>query len=412
LFVIPVLFAGFFEGILAMLVCWVFQFVFITIAVVLIKPLDKDQKGKIIENAKSKIQEWKEPKKRIIAIAGSYGKTSMKDAITTVLSQKYRVLATSGNENTPLGIARMVSEKLDPTIDILICELGEYVPGDIEELCEMITPDIGIITGINEAHLERMGDLKNTIGTIFELAHGLRDSSLLLLNADDENVIKNYMNHCEQLDIKFYSKSNNPICEWKFENNLFLESQLSFAGDLTNNQVKIPYKIQFIANYSLGLAMATTILGLDLNMNSNQIIVGLDKMRPAEHRLNAIPGQKGIIVIDDTYNGNPDGVVEAVESMQNFKNRRKVLITPGLVELGPKSQNIHYNLGQTIGSKIEALFVIVNENTEKLIAGATESNPELAVKKFYSTKELHGSLGTTLIPGDVALFQNDLTDNY
>ncbi len=414
LFIIPVIFIGVVETLIALIVCWLFQFVFITIAVVLIKPLDKGQKNKIIEAGKAKILAWKEPKKRIIAIAGSYGKTSMKEALVTVLSQKYRVLATVGNENTPIGISRLVQDKLDPTIDILICELGEYVPGDITELCELVNPDIGIITGINEAHLERMGNLNNTVETIFELAHSLRDSSLLLLNGDDNNIVKNHLTHCQQLDIQFYTKENNPLSSWQFQNSLFIESQLAFAGDLFNKtrNLKIPFKINSIANYSLGLAMASTILALDLNIPESKITTGISKIQPAQHRLNAIPGQKGIIVIDDTYNGNPDGVLEAVNAMQNFKNRRKVFITPGLVELGTGSQLIHYNLGQKIGAKIDSLMVISNENTIKMCEGALEVNPNLIIRKFYSTKELHGSLGTTLEPNDLALFQNDLTDNY
>ncbi len=434
---------------------------YLSLATLILKPLDIWQKNKIINSGTSKLVEWKKsnPNSKIIAIAGSYGKSSVKNALEIILGQKFKVLATTGNENTPIGISRMLNRGLNNNIEIVILELGEYKVGDIKEMCDFFQPDIGVITGINEAHLERMGGIENTIKSIFEPAESLPNRSKIYLNQDDKRVFENYQSFCNDLKIQFYSSINHPLSKGSNQNGLgdyqptFNQNSLSYNGQITNGTETQNFELNMLAKYGLGLVDLGTQLGNELGMNLNEIANGIKEIKPVPHRLELIKGQNRTIVIDDSYNGNPEGVRAAIEVLSLFKkskpqttviqseakdpltientsqqesypfpkgsnqyslggSKTTVYCTPGLVEIGESSQEVHYQLGKELASVVDILILVKNKNTESMAKGYGEIKPEGIIKYYESGPDLHAKFGEMLKGGEVILFQNDLTDNY
>ncbi len=383
----------------------------------LINKLQKPIERRIVEKARKKLSTHKGIK---IAIAGSFGKTTMKEILKTVLGQSKKVSATPDNKNTPLGIARFV-EKLKGDEEILIFEMGEYYPGDIKTLCEVVNPDIGVITGVNEAHLDKFKNLEKTTETIFELADFLKnkDGGRLYVNSQNR-LAKEKAAH---LDVVFYgnfgveSKEGN----WKAETAETDLSGTSFVlknnkGEARPNGVVgqgIVVSSQLLGLHQVGPLSAVAHLARNLGMRTEDIELGLKNTKPFEHRLESRQESGGVIVVDDSYNGNPDGVRAAIDFLEGIKNKRRFYITPGLVEMGPKSEEIHRNIGKQLAeAKIEKVVLIKNSVTHFIEDGLKEKNYSGEIIWFDSALECFRSLPKMTISNDLLLYQNDWPDNY
>ncbi|MEK7618445.1 MAG: UDP-N-acetylmuramoyl-tripeptide--D-alanyl-D-alanine ligase [Patescibacteria group bacterium] len=411
-----------------------------TLYSLLLWPIDFLLKKWIIFKAKSKILNLKS-KIRIIGIAGSYGKTTMKEVLRQVLSSKHQVLSTLDSVNTPVGVARWILNKVDASTEIIIIEMGEHYSGDIIELCKLTPPDIGIITGINEAHLERMGSMEKVEATIFEIAQGMKPGGLLMLNGDDKIVAESYrkyVNKDQQVD-KFQ------ISNFKFQifstQSLYWECEHKDLGQ---------FIIHLLGEYALGDVDCAVKIGKALGMNNGEIKQGVEKIRPVEHRLQPSYAPGNILVIDDAYNGNSDGAREAIKVLSRFKDRRKIYITPGLVETGSASRGVHLEIGRQLAMVADVVILIRNSVTgwiekgiESVIAkelqrlkqseptkrlprpstfalhlrqgfggqvGARNDKPKIIL--FNTAPEAHAELKNILQPNDIILFQNDWGDQY
>ncbi len=354
----------------------------IVCVVFLLTPVDTILKLIKIQQAKNVLSHY--PDLLIVGIAGSYGKTTMKEAISTVLSQKYSVLKTPENINTPLGIAELIIKKLTSTTEVLVVEMGEYKRGDITDICSLVKPQIGVITGINEAHLERMGTLDNTIATLFELAQNTDTNGLLVLNKDDNRVNKYYKKYVAHQQVILYSSLD--------------ETEL---------------KSGLLGRYATGVLHAVEGVARHLGLDFTQIQKGAAAIKPLPHRLELIEGARGVTVIDDSYNGNPDGVREAIYVLSTYEKRRKVYVTPGLVETGSKTAEIHKEIGRKLSSVADVVVLIKNSATPYIAEGLREkgySNEN--IKWYISSEQAHADMGNIIQPNDVVLFQNDWTDNY
>lgn len=357
---------------------------FLPIAVVtfLLMPLDRYLKHKLITEAKLKLARF--PHLEIVGIAGSYGKTTMKEILATILSEKHTVLKTPENINTPLGIARLILSKLDESITVLIVEMGEYTRGDISDICSFVKPQTAVITGINEAHLERMGSLENTTAAIFELAQHMNQEGLLVLNGDNALIRDNYRKFCTNQKIELVSSKKETT----------LESGL-------------------LGNYAKGMLEAGAHIARYLGLTEEQIRKGALSVKPLPHRLEPIEGARGVLVIDDSYNGNPEGVREAIHVLGTYKDRRKVFVTPGLVETGERNEAVHTAIGKELASVANMVVLIENSATPYIAQGLTEQGFNAQnILWFKSTHEAHAAMGEIIKPHDVVLFQNDWPDNY
>ncbi|MEK7597212.1 MAG: UDP-N-acetylmuramoyl-tripeptide--D-alanyl-D-alanine ligase [Patescibacteria group bacterium] len=373
-----------------------FSYIFLIIINVLLLPVDVFIKALLVFLSKKKIKNLRNLK--IIGVAGSYGKTGMKDLIATVLAEKYQVVKTPESVNTPVGIARIILSQVNEKTEILIVEMGEYYSGDIKNICSIALPQIGVVTGINEAHLERLKLIDNSIKTIFEIAQNMRAKGLLLLNGKDKLIKNNYKKFVpNNQEIYFYSS----------------KGKIEFNEDAPGY---IYQKIFFplLGQYNLDKIDGVIYLAKKLGLTPQEIENGLKKIKTPAHRLQPILNrEKNILVIDDSYNGNPDGVEEAIKTLSLFKKRRKVFVTPGLVEIGIKSGEVHQRIGKRLNDVADLVILVKNSVTPDIERGLIRSGfNKKNIIWFDSMKEAQNNLGNIVKSGDVVLFQNDWPDNY
>jgi len=382
-------------------------------AVLCFSPFDYLIKSRIIGKAKKKLTEA--PNLKIIGITGSYGKTTFKEALKTVLEERYKVLATPENKNTPIGLSRAILDGLEPNLEVLIAEMGAYKVGDIRSLCQITQPDISVLTGINESHLERFKSIKNTIRGKFEIVTSSKSNSVVYLNADNEYIIDNYKKFVGGRTVNFYSGEKFTKTPYTIQNKNYLPDAKGIEFDLVDLEDKMigHFKTSLIGDYILGTLMGVIEIALKLNLTSQEIQRGLNRLKPVSHRLDPILTVNNVLIIDDSYNGNPHGAREAVKVLARFQDRRKIYLTPGLVEMGKATEKIHHELGENLAKVADKVILIQNSVSGYIRDGLLQNGFDESNLSIYPTADsAHSDIKNILKPGDVIIFQNDWTDNY
>lgn len=339
-------------------------------------------------------------KAKRIAVVGSFGKTTAKEVLKTVLAEGVKVAATPGNMNTPIGISRFVN-KLEGDEDVLVFEFGEEKPGDVKQLAEITQPDIAIITGINEAHLSSFGSLEKTVETIFEIEKFV----------DNEHLYKNQENELvasapNEGTVWF---SGTKAGDWEVSDVDTAITGTTFT--MRKADETIAAHTGFIGTHTVGVTAAAAAIAYDLGVMTHQIEAGLSKVVAFEHRM-AQRQLHGAWIIDDTYNGNSHGVKAGLEFLKDSGAKRRVYITPGLVEQGDKTQEVHENIGRQIAVSADVVVLMQNSTTPYIQAGLTEAGFKGTVIISDNPLEFYSNLDQFVAAGDIVLMQNDWTDNY
>jgi UDP-N-acetylmuramoyl-tripeptide--D-alanyl-D-alanine ligase len=358
-----------------------------------------------INDAKKRLREM--PNLKIIGVTGSYGKTSMKFFLQTLLQDKYNILVTPGNFNTPLGVTRTVREYLKPNHEIFICEMGARHVGDIKELCDIAHPDYGIITSVGPQHLETFFNMENIKNTKFELADALPESGKLFLNGDNEYIQEKADGYANK--IFYYSeKEGMGYCAKDIKVSQ-LGTDFTVAapnGESERFQMKL-IGAHNVINVVGAIAVANT-LGIPLH----ELRIPVRRLQPVEHRMEM--REHGLVtVIDDAYNSNPVGSKAAVETLAMFEGIR-ILITPGMVELGDKEKEYNYKFGTYAADCCDYILLVGRRHTVPIKEGVLSKGfpdekclvfdkLEEAVSYAYNIKG-HGH--------KYILLENDLPDNY
>ena len=383
----------------------------LAVSVVLLYPIDYFLKQYLTSKAKSKIKSLN--KLKIIAIAGSYGKTTFKEILYTVLSQKYNVLKTPENVNTPVGISRMILSKLTQDHEIFIVEMGEYYKSDIKKLCSITPPDISVITGINEAHFERLKNLDVTVSTIFEAVEYSKANGIVVLNIADSLVGSNYKKYTKNKKLIFYGddkKSEFTVSEIKFdENKLALDFKLK-----ENNNLIDSFSIPFLAKYAIADVIGAMQIAKTLDISMPFIKRGINNIKQIPHRLEArLDEINNIVYIDDTYNANPEGIKSAIEILSEFRNRRKIYITPGMAETGKANRQIHLDIAEYL-SKVADIVILIDTSSSRFIKEGLKDNsfPDDKIKIYNHQQDVYEGSNLWTKSGDVILFQNIWPENY
>ena len=421
------------------------SFVFLISSQLSILPFELMYKNIVFVRAKWKIQKLKSTQKskdvkksdiipslKIIGITGSYGKTSMKEVLFSILSREFNVVKTEKNYNTEIGISTTILKKLDKQTDIFIAEMGEYVKGDVKKLCKIAQPDISIITGINEAHLERYKTMENAISTKFEVVEYATKNAVVVLNADDDLILQNYNKYVRNNVLIFYSSS---IDNAKAKRSLFFDLNIKkdekeqmlqirnyeFHQDGSGQSFEIyknewslgVVKIPHLAQYIIGNILCAVSIAKLLGMSDTKIRLGISILKPVEHRLETKILNNNILLIDDTYNGNSHGIKEGLSILRKFRNRRKVYVTPGLVETGYLEKEIHFEIGKLIAQSADIVVLISNSVTNFILEGLFSANfSKDKIFIYPNSKFVYSKILKSLEPNDVVLMQNDWSDNY
>jgi UDP-N-acetylmuramoyl-tripeptide--D-alanyl-D-alanine ligase len=396
-----VLFFSFFynlrAGVISIFIVCLFLPFIILLSLLIIKPIDAYLKNRLIKAAALILKSVKNL--IVIGITGSYGKTSAKEILNFILSEKFKVLITPENINTDLGIADFIVKKKNElnNYEIFIVEMGAYKIGEIKKICDLVRPKYSILTGINEAHLERFGSLANTVKAKFELAEATESAAIL--NFSDNNIKDNYKRF----------KINDPVgaAIVQIENINILEN---FSGlEFTVDNEK--FKTQLLAEHNINLILLARALAQKLGLSADEIKRGVNKIKIIKHRLEPIYNKNtNIWIIDDSYNGNLKGIISGLAVLRRAQGR-KLVLTPGLVELGEKSEEIHKKIGELYAKTVDFILLINSKNT-KWIKEALDKNNYKNYKVYHNTVAAHADLKNILRAGDTIIFQNDLPDNY
>ena len=386
----------------------------LTMGTLVVMPLDALLKRRMLAAAKRKLALF--PDMKIIGITGSYGKTTMKEALAAILAEKYAVLSTPDSVNTPLGIARLVAEKLDAKTEVFIVEMGAYRKGDIAELCALVPPDVAVMTGVNEAHLERFGTLENTISAKFEIMDCAKEGAFVALNADDAAIVRSYGAHARGRKIALYgSASGNERADYAPEGGIRVSGdglEQSFTIRGKGNEA-YEARTALLGGYAAGTIAGAVAVAERLGLSRGETLRGIAMIRPVPHRLEPFLASGNVLVIDDSYNGNPAGAREAIDVLGRFAARRKIYCTPGLVEMGPAAKAVHEAIGAKLAKTADLVLLIRTDGSERIKAGLEGAGfPADAIREFPTAQAAHAALPGILQGGDVILFQNDWPDNY
>lgn len=353
--------------------------------------------SKLIEASKKQLKSHQALR---IAVAGSYGKTTVKEILLTILEEKMHVAASPGNMNTPIGIARFV-QKLDSTEDVLIFEYGEEKPGDVAHLASITMPDVGVITGISAAHMTSFKTMDRVADTIFELK-GSPGVTRMYGNIESDMVK-------ERLGSGDLGYSQAGCDGWVVSDVHASLEGLSFT--VTKDKKIISLQTTLIGSHLVGPIVCAVAIADHLGLSIGEIEHAATQLRAFEHRMQP-KNIHGALVIDDTYNGNPAGVAAGLRLLKDSKARRRVYVTPGLVEQGKDSPQVHRSIGIQIADSADVAVLMRNSVTADISSGLKAANFKGQLIEIDDPMEFYANLDSFVAAGDVLLMQNDWPDNY
>ena len=345
------------------------------------------------------------PDLTVIGITGSYGKTSVKFYLDTLLSSKYEVLTTPESYNTPMGVVKTINNSLKPTHKIFLCEMGARNTGDIREICDIVHPKHGIITSIGPQHLESFRTIDNILHTKFELADALPSDGKLFLNYDSEYI-------------RNYNKNTAAVTYSSFGNGNYNASDIRTSIHGTTFTVTAPdgksseFVTKLIGSHNVINVLGAIAVANTLGISLDDLRIPVRRLLPVEHRLNMIE-RNGITIIDDAYNSNPVGAKAALDTLSMFEDT-KILVTPGMVELGSEEAALNRKFGEQAAVSADYIILVDRLQTEPIAEGIRSAGfdeSHLFIADDFGDAMNHAYS----IPGEghkVILLENDLPDNY
>jgi len=311
----------------------------------------------------------------VIGITGSYGKTSTKEFLSTILSEKFKVLKTKEHQNSEVGISQCIVTDLNQEHEIFVCEMGAYNKGGIKLLCDIANPKIGIITGITYQHLATFGSLENIISTKFELIESLPEDGIAFLNYDDKFVRNQNIKKINPKlnNINFYSL-NQKGCEIFAQNIKVEKEKLSFEVK-TKDGEKENFEVKLLGEHNIPNLLASIICAKSCGMSLKEISKASQKIKCWQSGMELKKGEGGINIIDSTYSSNPKGVISHLEYLKLWKGKRGIVM-PCIIELGKKGKEIHTLIGKKIGEICDLAIITTKDYFEQIKKGA-EKGPRI-----------------------------------
>ena len=368
-----------------------------------LKPLEKMIANHYINDAKKILSSVCGIK--VIGITGSFGKTSTKYILSRILSEKYNVLHTPESFNTPMGVVRTIREQMRADTEIFVCEMGAKNVGDIKEICNIVHPDFALITSVGAQHLETFKTLDNVYKTKFELYDAVKAKGGFTFANGDSKIISDKA----EADVLLYSTDNST--KYYAENIVSGRNGASFDIVLEDNIISVTTKL--LGRHNVQNIVGAAALAYKLGVSPEDIAFAVSRLTPTEHRLEMKNSVKGSLLIDDAYNSNPEGCLEAVNVLGSFEGMKKVIITPGLVELGEKEFECNKALGKSAAKVCDKIIFVGKKRSEPLVEGAKEAdfnkdNMYIA-SSFMEAMEIYSAFANE---NTVVLLENDLPDNY
>ncbi len=393
--------------------------VWLTLAVGLLWPQEMLAQRRYIADAKRILGEVRP---LIIGITGSYGKTGTKEILAAMLADRYNVFRPPGSYNTLMGVTRAIREGLRPYHEVFVVEMGAYREGSIQKLCDMTHPMHGIITTIGVQHLERFGSQKAIQRAKGELIRALPPDGVAVLNGDDP--LCREIGEARQGEVIYFSisdnnsgqniqKSEEKYPKWISASNIQITPTGSTFDINFTDGTKTPVHLALLGRAAIANALAAAAMGERNGVSKDGIARVLSTLPHIRHRLEPRTGEGGITVIDDAFNSNPVGAAGALEVLAMATGGRRVLVTPGMIELGEMEVSANRTFGVQAASSCDLAVLVGVKRVEPireglLSAGFPAENIWVVATLTEGLERLKGYLK----PGDTMLLENDLPDQY
>ncbi len=334
---------------------------------------------------------------KVVGITGSYGKTTTKEILHLVLSNKFKTIATQKNYNSDIGVANTINEHLGALTDVFIVEMGAYKRGEIEAICDIVKPDISILTSISEQHLALFGNIESTLKAKYEIIENSKPEAIVILNGDDDLVLR----------IAGKSDKKEFLYSTRKEVDLWVSDIKSKNDNLVFNvhykdQVK-RFEVRILGEHNISNILAATLAALNLGMSLDEIAEALKKGSKTKHigRITVKKSKFGYKVIDDSYNSNADGFSAALDYLNNFEADKKYLVTIGIIELGDSRQRIYNKLGEEIIKVCDGLIT----SDQKLVEFVKKYNSKFNIIYDKGIQKQLNFLRNDIKKNDVVLFE-------
>ncbi|MCR1933232.1 UDP-N-acetylmuramoyl-tripeptide--D-alanyl-D-alanine ligase [Clostridium tepidum] len=332
---------------------------------------------------------------KVVAITGSTGKTSTKDLVAAVLSEKYKVFKTEGNFNNEIGLPLMIF-KLDKSYDIAVLEMGMNHLNEIHNMAEAAKPDIAIITNIGISHIENLGSRENILKAKLEVTDFFGNDNVLIINGDND-ILSNF----ESDKYKVYKIGTEDKFDFNGQNLILEEESIKF--DILE-QGKIAYKgfkVNVPGKHNVLNSLIAVACGKILDMDYKDIQNGIKKLEATSMRLDIIK-ENGFTIINDCYNASPDSMKAAIDVMKNINGKRTIAILGTMMELGNESYKAHREVSEYAKEKQVDLLFSIGEFNEAYREGFEETNKD-NYRSFFNNKEAAIYIKNIIRDGDVIL---------
>lgn len=391
-----------------LLLC-IFSWAVVMLAVILLKPVEFLINRRYWTEASEMLQSM--PGLTVVGITGSYGKTSTKHYLERILSEQFEVLMTPGSYNTPMGVIRTVREMLKPYHEIFICEMGAKQKGDIKEICDLVHPNMGIITAVGPMHLESFKTMDNVQSTKFELAVALPSDGLIVVNDDFEYCASRVVDNVECLrycvDIE-----NRANADYYAENVRYSPEGTSFTIKGPSG-FSIDLSTRLVGACNISNLIGAVIIAMRLGMSESAIFRAVARIEQVEHRLSIKRTPGNVTVIDDAFNSNPSGSRMALEVLSDFRQGRRIVVTPGMIELGDRQEELNEEFGRQIAGNCDIAVIVGKYNRDAIIRGIKEGGfDESNLYEAASFDDAQKILAGIMKAGDTVLYENDLPDSF
>ena len=378
---------------------------FVFLAYYITYPIEKLISNSYVKKAKKKLESIKNI--QVIGITGSYGKTSVKNILKTILSEKYKVCASPSSYNTPLGLAKTILQNLNSDNEIFIAEMGAKQRFDIKELCEMVKPKIAIITGIGNQHLLTFGSVDNIIKTKSELAEYVSNNhGKLFVNIESDGAKKLVNNFKDAIKVSIKDNKTD-----LFVKDIKTTKDGSKFSLCFNNEV-VECKTILLGDHNISNILLAATVAINLGLTLKEIQEGIEKLVTIPHRLEIVKSSSTYTILDDAYNSSVEGSKASLDVLSKFDGK-KFVITPGLVELGTEQFNSNFEFGMDMAKVCDYVIIdsVINYDaiSSGLIFGGFDEKNIIQVANLTQAVQMLNTLASS---NDVVLFENDLPDNY
>jgi UDP-N-acetylmuramoyl-tripeptide--D-alanyl-D-alanine ligase len=375
------------------------------LATQVVQPIDQSIRLAYYLAASTKLFLLRKKGLQVVAIAGSYGKTSTKNIAAHALSNQQKVLFTPKSINTLLGIAQVILDDLKAEHNVFIVEFGEYNDEDVRNLTNFTKPDLAILTPIGRQHLERFGSIEKITETFLPLITFFESQPEKLL-VDEKN--KNLVDAALENEMHYTTYGILSSSKLRLEN-----ASISRQGTEFDTTYKKAVFIPLYGEHQATNALASIWLAEKLNLNINNAIAQLATLPYVERRHEPHFAKNNVLILDNSYNTNPDSATFSLRLINELEASRRLIITPGFVELGKASQKIHLTFGEQLAASVDYVGLIEAPWTEAIIEGFTKAGGKR--DHMVIGKDLDGALAKLsgmIIPSSIVLFEGGFREVY